>query len=71
MRLLALGRKNCLFCRNHEAARYAAIIYSLLDTCKLWNINPEQWFTDVFERIDDCRQSQLESLLPHKCIERG
>ena len=66
VRPLALGRKNYLFCRTHDAAYHAAIIYSLLGTCKLWSINPEEWLTDVFNRIGDCKQSQLEELLPHK-----
>lgn len=66
VRPLALGRKNYLFCRTHEAAGHAAIIYSLLGTCKLWNINPEEWLTDIFNRIGDCKQSKLEELLPHK-----
>ncbi len=61
VRLLAPGRKNYLFCRTHEAAYHAAIIYSLLGTCKLWNINPEQWLKDVFDRIGDCKRSQLET----------
>ncbi len=66
VRPLALGRKNYLFCRTHEAAYHAAVIYSLLGTCKLWNVNSEQWLTEVFHRIGDCKQSQLENLLPHK-----
>ncbi len=66
VRPLALGRKNYLFCRTHEAAYHAAIIYSLLGTCKLWDINPEEWLTDIFNRIGDCKQSRLEELLPHK-----
>lgn len=40
--------------------------YSLLGTCKLWNINPEEWLTDIFNRIGDCKQSKLEELLHHK-----
>ena len=66
VRPLALGRKNYLFCRTHEAAYHTAIIYSLLGSCKLWDINPEEWLTDVFNRIGDCKQSKLEELLPHK-----
>lgn len=70
VRPLALGRKNYLFCRTHEAAYHTAIIYSLLGTCKLWEVNPEQWLTDVFRRIGDCKQSQLENLLPHKWVKQ-
>lgn len=35
VRPLALGRKNYLFCRNHEAACHTAIVYPLLGTCRL------------------------------------
>lgn len=66
VRPLALGRKNYLFCRNHEAAYRTAIIYSLLGTCRLWNIDPARWLTDVFSRIQDCSVKRLEELLPHK-----
>lgn len=66
VRPLALGRKNYLFCRNHEAAYHTAIIYSLLGTCRLWEIDPIRWLTDVFSRIQDCSGKRLEELLPHK-----
>lgn len=64
IRPLALGRKNYLFCGNHEAARHTAIIYSLLGTCKLNNVNPTEWLTDVLNRIQDCKVKQLHTLLP-------
>lgn len=66
VRPLALGRKNYLFCRNHEAAYHTAIVYSLLGTCRLWQIDPVKWLTDVFSRIQDCSVKRLEELLPHK-----
>lgn len=66
VRPLALGRKNYLFCRNHEAAYHTAIVYSLLGTCRLWGIDPVRWLTDVFSRIQDCSVRRLEELLPHK-----
>lgn len=65
VRPLALGRKNYLFCRNHEAAYHTAIVYSLLGTCRLWEIDPIRWLTDVFSRIQDCSVKRLEELLPH------
>ena len=66
VRPLALGRKNYLFCRNHEAAYHTAIVYSLLGTCRLWQIDPVRWLTDVFSRIQDCSVKRLEELLPHR-----
>lgn len=64
VRPLALGRKNYLFCGSHSAARDAAMIYSLIGTCRLCGHNPHRWLTDVLCRINDCRKSQLHTLLP-------
>jgi transposase len=64
IRPLALGRKNYLFCGNHEAAKRTAIIYALLGTCKINNVNPTEWLTDVFIRIADCKTNDLYKLLP-------
>jgi hypothetical protein len=66
VRSLALGRKNYLFCGNHQAAKRTTIIYSLLGTCKINHVNPVQWLTDVFNRILDCKNTQLHLLLPDK-----
>jgi len=51
IRPLALGRKNYMFCGNHDAAENAAVMYSLLGCCKLHDINPREWLTDVFTKI--------------------
>jgi hypothetical protein len=54
IRPLAPGKKNYLFCGNHEAAERTAVIYSLLGTCKLNNVNPERWITDVLNKLPYC-----------------
>jgi transposase len=51
LRLMAIGRKNYLFAGSHQAAQCAAMIYSLLGTCKINNVNPYEWLRDVFDRI--------------------
>ena len=68
IRPLALGRKNYLFCGNHEAAENAAIMYSLLGCCKASDVNPQEWFTDVLTRIPEYNNDysrDLADLLPH------
>ena len=40
IRLLALGRKNFLFCGNLVCAVRAAIVYSPVDTCISRGVNP-------------------------------
>jgi transposase len=68
IRPLALGRKNYLFCKNHDAAENAAIMYSLLGCCKASDVNPREWLTDVLSRIPRYNNDyslDLAELLPH------
>ena len=71
VRPLALGRKNYLFCGNHEAAKRTAIIYSLLGTCKINKVNPTEWLTAVFNQISDCKKNDLDRLLPDQWKNSG
>lgn len=64
VRPLALGRKNYLFAGSHKAAQRAAIIYSLLGTCKLNGVEPLQWLTETLSVIPDHKANRLEELLP-------
>ena len=66
IRPVALGRKNYLFAGSHQGARRAAMIYSFFGTCLQHNIDPEEWLTDVLERIPQHPINQIEVLLPHK-----
>ena len=67
IRPLAIGRKNYLFCGNAEAATRAAMIYSLLGTCKAAGVNPSEWLQDVLSKIHSYTKNNrnLEELLPH------
>ena len=68
IRPLAIGRKNYLFCGNHEAAENSAVLYSLLGCCKAHNVNPREWLTDVLTRIPAYNNDyslDLADLLPH------
>ena len=64
IRPVAVGRKNYLFAGSHEAAQRAAMVYSLLATCKLHNINPYYWLRDVLEHMHLFTTSNIEQLLP-------
>ncbi|RXK85270.1 IS66 family transposase [Filimonas effusa] len=65
IRPVALGRKNYLFAGSHEAAQRSAMLYSLLGTCKLNDINSFAWMKDVLERIAMHPINQISQLLPH------
>jgi transposase len=64
IRPVALGRRNYMFAGSHEAAHRSAVIYSLLATCKINNIEPQAWLTNTLSVIADCPASQLHTLLP-------
>ena len=68
IRPLAVGRKNYMFCGNHDAAENAAIMYSLLGCCKACDVNPREWLVDVLARIPEYNNDysmDLAELLPH------
>lgn len=65
IRPVALGRKNFLFCGSGDAARRAAMIYSLMGSCKLHGINPLLWLTDVLTRLPMHPINKIKELLPH------
>ncbi len=64
IRPVTLGRKNYLFAGSHEAAQQAAVIYSLLATCKINNVEPMAWLTNTLAVISDYPGNKLHTLLP-------
>lgn len=66
MRPLALGRKNDLFAGSDEGGRRAAIMYTLIETARCNNIDPEAWLADVIARIADHPINRVDELLPWK-----
>ena len=59
IRPLAIGRKNYLFCGNHDAAVRAAIVYSLFSSCKAHGVDVRSWLEDTLQRIPT--ETQVES----------
>jgi transposase len=64
IRPIAIGRKNYLFAGSHQAAQRAAMIYSLLGSCKLKGVEPFEWLRNIFEILPDFKANRLEELLP-------
>jgi transposase len=70
VRPVAIGRKNYLFAGSHEAAQRAAMIYSLLATCRMHDVNPFDWLKYVFENIHLYTTKNIEELLPQNWKKR-
>jgi len=64
IRPIALGRKNYLFAGSHNAARNAALIYSVLATAKYHDVNPAAYLEYLFQTILDYPFHKLSDLLP-------
>jgi transposase len=64
LRGLALGRKSWLFAGSERGADRAAIMYTLIQTAKLNDVDPQAWLADVLARIADMPLPRLTELLP-------
>ena len=64
LRRVALGRKNGLFCGSDNGGQTAAILYSLISTCKRHKIEPWAYLRDVLARIPQQPADKLDELLP-------
>lgn len=66
LRGVALGRKAWLFAGSERGGERAALMYTLLQTAKLNNVDPHAWLADVLARINDYPINRIEDLLPWK-----
>ena len=64
LRRVVTGRKNWLFCGSDEGGTRAAILYSLVATCKAHGIDPWVYLRDVLERIPTHPNRRRAELLP-------
>jgi transposase len=64
IRPVAMGRKNWTFAGSDEGGHRAAAIYTLIQTAKLNDIDPQAWLTDVLARLQDHPAKRIDELLP-------
>ena len=74
VRPLAIGRKNFLFCGNHNAAEDAAVIYTFMGCCKLAEVDFRKWtnyFLSHIHEYDNSYALDLADFLPHNMKAKG
>jgi transposase len=64
LRGIALGRKSWLFAGSDRGGERAAVMYTLIQTARLNDIDPQAWLADVLARINDHNIRKLDQLLP-------
>jgi transposase len=65
IRPITLGRKNHLFAGSDGGAEHWAVLASLIATCKLNDVDPDAYITDILTKIvADHPMSRIDELLP-------
>jgi hypothetical protein len=64
LRGIAVGRRNWTFAGSQRGADRAAVMLTMITTCRLNDVDPKAWLADVLARIADLPASRLHELLP-------
>lgn len=66
LRAIAVGRKNWMFYGSDNGGCTAAVLGTLIATCKRLAIDPFAYLRDVFDRIAAHPANRLDDLLPDR-----
>ena len=64
LRMVAVGRKNWMFVGSDAGGQRAAILYSLIGTCKRIGIDPFAYLRDVIARVSTHPMRRISELTP-------
>lgn len=64
LRGIALGRKSWLFAGSDRGGERAAVMYTLIQTARLNDVDPQAWLADVLERLQDHPAKRIHEFLP-------
>jgi hypothetical protein len=72
LRQQVIGRLNWLFVGSERGGETAAVLYTLVATCKRLRIDPFEYLRDVFDRLPKITSAEsLQDLLPDRWIEQN
>jgi transposase len=66
IRPTAVGKKNWLFFGSEEAGQRSAVMYTLIENCRLHGVEPYTYLKDVLERLPSYTNQQIDQLTPLK-----
>jgi transposase len=64
IRGIAVGRRNWTFPGSDVGGHRAAALYTLVETCKLNEVDPRSWLADILARLPEHPAKRLEELPP-------
>ena len=64
LRGVAVGRRNWTFAGSDAGGNRAAAVYTLIETCKMNDVDPQAWLADVLARLPDHPANRVADLLP-------
>lgn len=64
IRPTAVGKKNWLFFGSEEAGVRNAVIYTLVENCRMHGVDPDAYLKDVLERLPRTTNQQVAQLTP-------
>jgi transposase len=64
LRGVAVGRRNWTFAGSDAGGHRAAAVYTLIETCKMNEVDPQAWLADVLARLPDHPANKVADLLP-------
>lgn len=70
LRVIPMGKKNWLFNWTEVGAEHTGIIQSLIVTCKMHDINPGTYLTDILQRVSMHPASRVDELIPRNWKEK-
>jgi transposase len=64
LRGVALGRADWTFAGSDAGGHRAAAVYTLIETCKLNDVDPQAWLAYVLANLPDDPAKRIDELLP-------
>jgi len=65
IRPFVIGRKNWLFANSTQGAKASANLYSIIETAKAHDLNPEEYLTNIYRQLPNAETIEdFEKLLP-------
>ena len=65
LRPIKLGAKNWLFIGHENAGPRTAIMFTLVENCRILGLNPEEYLANILARVDEHPNKRIQELTPH------